>query len=300
MKIVVTGSLGNISRPLTQELVGKGHAVTVISSKAKRKEEIEALGASAAIGSMKDADFLSAAFEGAEVVYLMEALGAGQFFDHSLDILAEMEEIANNYKEAVQRSGVKQVVHLSSIGAHAKEGTGMLTFHYLVESILKELPEDVSIKFMRPVGFYYNMFAFIPTIKAQGAIISNYGGDEQEPWVSPLDIAAAIAEEIEKPFDGRQVRYIASAEVSPNEVAGILGAAIGKPQLEWKAISDEQFLDGLLTAGMNPKIAKGFTEMNAARINGVLYADYYRNRPELGKTSLQEFAKDFAAVYNQQ
>ncbi len=76
-----------------------------------------------------------------------------------------------------------------------------------------------SIKTMRPVGFYYNMFAFMPTIKSQGIIVSNYGGNEKEPWVSPSDIAGVIAEEIEKPFNGRTIRYIASDEVSPNEVA---------------------------------------------------------------------------------
>ena len=33
MKIIVTGSLGNISKPLTVGLIQKGHKVTVISSK---------------------------------------------------------------------------------------------------------------------------------------------------------------------------------------------------------------------------------------------------------------------------
>jgi hypothetical protein len=32
MKIILTGSLGNIWKPLTQQLVQKGHQVTVISS----------------------------------------------------------------------------------------------------------------------------------------------------------------------------------------------------------------------------------------------------------------------------
>ncbi len=32
MNIVLTGSLGNIGKPLTQELVQKRHSVTVISS----------------------------------------------------------------------------------------------------------------------------------------------------------------------------------------------------------------------------------------------------------------------------
>lgn len=76
------------------------------------------------------------------------------------------------------------MVHLSSIGAHTNKGNGILASHYDAEHILQQLPDNVAIKFMRPVGFYYNLLAFIPTIKSQGAIISNYGGDEKEPWVA--------------------------------------------------------------------------------------------------------------------
>ena len=298
MNIVVTGSLGNISKPLAKILIEKGHSVTVISSKTERQKEIEALGAKAAIGTMEDADFLTTTFKGADLVYLMETLGTGSFFDKNLDYIATINKISNNYKQAVQQSGVKRVVHLSSIGAHTDKGNGMLAFHYNVENILKQLPDDVSIKFMRPVGFYINMFAFIPTIKKQNAIIQNYGGDEKEPWVSQLDIAAVIAEEMEKPFVGRTIRYIASDEVSPNEVAKILGEAIDKPDLKWQIITDEQMLNGMIAAGMNPKIAKGLVEMNAGRRTGVLDEDYHRNRPILGKTKLTDFAKEFARVFN--
>ena len=298
MKIIITGSLGHISKPLTEILVQKGHAVTVISSKAERQNEIEALGAKVAIGTMEDVDFLTKTFKGADVVYLMETLGASSFFDQNLDYMATINKIANNYKQAVEDSGVKRIVHLSSIGAHTDKGNGMLAFHYKVENILKQLPEDVSIKFMRPVGFYINMFAFIPTIKAQGVIVQNYGGDEKEPWVSPLDIAAVIAEEMEKPFYGREIRYIASDEASPNEVAKILGEAIGKPDLKWQVISDEQKLNGMIASGMNPQIAKGLIEMNEGRRNGVLYEDYNLNRPTLGKVKLTDFGKEFAHVFN--
>lgn len=142
------------------------------------------------------------------------------------------------------------------------------------------------------------MFAYIPTIKSQIVIVQNYGGDEKEPWVSPLDIAAVIAEEMEKPFDGREIRYIASDEVSPNEVAQILGEAIGKPDLKWQIISDEQMLNGMKAAGMNPQIAKGLVEMNAGRRSDVLYEDYKQHKPTFGKVKLKDFAKDFASVFN--
>ena len=52
MKIIITGSLGHISKPLAQELVQKGHAVTVISSNPDKQKDIEAIGAIAAIGSV--------------------------------------------------------------------------------------------------------------------------------------------------------------------------------------------------------------------------------------------------------
>jgi len=300
MKIIVTGSLGHIGKPLTEQLVKNGHDVTVVSSSAERTKDIEALDAKAAIGKMQDIAFLTSTFTGADIVYLMESLGHNFFFDQNLDVREAVLSIGKNYKEAVQRSGVKKVVHLSSIGAHMRDGNGMLAFHYDVEKVLNELPSDVKIKFMRPVGFYYNMLQFISTIRNTNSIIQNYGGDDKEPWVSPLDIADVIAEEIEKPFEGRTIRYIASDEVSPNEIAKILGSAIGKPDLKWIAIPDDQFLANLTAVGMNPKTAKGLVEMNMSRRGGVLYEDYFRNRPVLSKRKVKDFAKEFAAVYNKQ
>ncbi len=299
MNIVLTGSLGNIGKPLTQELVQNGHSVTVISSKAERNKDIEALGAEPAIGTIQDVDFLSTTFKGADIVYLMEAWeGIGNIFDKNVDFVAEFGRIGNNYKQAVEQSGVKRIVHLSSIGAHTDKANGSLFLHHTVENILKQLPDEVSIKFMRPVGFYTNIFRYMQTIKTQGSIIQSYGGDQKEPWVSPLDIAATIAEEMEKPFEGRTIRYIASDEVSPNEMAKILGEAIGKPDLKWMVIPEEQLLSGMLATGMNEWIAKGFIEMQASQGNGVLYEDYYRNQPTLGKVKMSDFAKDFALVYN--
>ena len=299
MNIVLTGSLGNIGKSLTPILVQKGHKVTVISSKADRQKNIEALGAKAAIGSMKDVDFLTKTFSGADIVYLMEAWeGIGNIFDKNVDFLAGFHLIGNNYKKAIIASGVKKIVHLSSVGAHSATGYGSLSAHHDVENILKELPDEVAIKFMRPTGFYTNLYRSMQSIKEKGAIISNHGGDKKEPWVSPLDIAEVIAEEMELPFEGRNVRYIASDEVSPNELVKILGKAIGNPDLKWIQISDEEMLEGMLSMGVNPTIAKGMVEMQASQRNGSLFEDFYRNKPILGKVKFTEFAKEFALAYN--
>ncbi|GEN76905.1 NmrA family NAD(P)-binding protein [Chryseobacterium hagamense] len=298
MKIVLTGSLGNIGKPLTELMVTAGHQVTVISSKEKRIAEIEKLGALAAIGNIQDAEFLTETFRGADAVYLMEAWeGIGSLFDQEIDFLAEFKKIARQYVKALQESGIKKVIHLSSIGAHSAAGTGSLLVHHHVEQILQTLPEEVSIKFMRPVGFFSNIYRWLPMIQAQGKIIQSYGGGRKEPWVSPYDIAQTIADEMEKPFSGRTVRYIASDEVSPDEIAAALGQSIGR-DLKWEVIPGEQLLDQMLSAGINEWIAKGLVAMQQAQGDGSLYEDFYTHRPEFGKVKLKDFAKEFAQVLN--
>jgi len=288
MNIIVTGSLGNISKPLTKELVEKGHLVTVISRKPEKQKDIEALGARSAIGYIEDAKFLSTTFTGADAVYCMEP-----------PYNPDAEKLFHNYVQAIQQSGVKRLVNLSSIGAHTDKGNGILAFYYNMETSLKKLPSDVAITFVRPGGFYYNSLRFINTIKTEGVIASNYGGDDKIPWVSPIDIAAAVAEELVTPFAGRKVRYVASDELTCDEVATILGTAIGKPDLKWIIIPDEQMQSRLIAAGFSARLAAGFVEMNASTHSGQLFEDYYRNRPVLGKVKMKDFAKEFASVYNQ-
>jgi uncharacterized protein YbjT (DUF2867 family) len=252
MKIIVTGSLGHISKPLTEELVQKGHAVTVISSNPEKQKDIEALGATAAIGSLQDLDFLTATFTGADAVYCM--VPPANYFDHTLDLTAYCHNIGNNYAQAIRASGVKRAIHLSSIGAHLDKDSGIILAHHDVEIMLSNLA-DVAVTFMRPVAFVYNLYGYLGMIKNQGVIAANYGAEDIIPWVSPIDIAAAIAEELETPLVGKIVRYVASEELTGNQTASILGAAIGKPDLKWILVSNDEMQKGLETAGMQPKIA---------------------------------------------
>lgn len=302
MKIIVTGSLGYVSTPLIKQLIEKGHTVTVISSKAERQKDIEALGAKAAIGTMGDVEFLTATFTGANAVYCMIAAG-GSFTDPdntASRIINTAKEVADNYVQAIERSGVKRVVYLSSVGADMDKGNGLIVIHHHAENKLNKLPPDVNISFIRPVGFYKNLFAFVNAIKHQGIIAANYGGADINALVSAEDIADAITQELESQEAGRKVRYVLSEELTCNEVASILGDAIGKPDLQWMTISDEQQLSGYKAFGMNESLANEFVQMNASIHNGKIRKDYNLHKPAPGKVKVKDFAKEFAAVYQQQ
>ncbi|GAB3557673.1 NAD(P)H-binding protein [Spirosoma fluminis] len=292
MKVIITGSLGHVGRPLTTDLVQKGHAVTVISSNTEKQKDIEALGATAAIGTLEDIDFLTTTFANAEAVFTMVPPNFAE-----ADQIAYYRRLSTNYVQAITQSGVGRVVHLSSYGAHLSKDTGFILGAYHAESILNEL-SDVAVTYLRAGYFYYNLFRFIPMIKGAGFIGANYGGDDRIALVSPLDIAAVAAEELGRPSTGTTVRYVASDEHTATEIAQIVGAAIGKPDLTWRVLTDEQMKDGMEKSGMPAHVIANFVEMGASLHSGALLGDYEQHKPELGHVKLDDFAPDFAALFH--
>jgi uncharacterized protein YbjT (DUF2867 family) len=293
MKITVTGSLGNISKPLAKLLIAAGHQVTIVSSKADKIAEIEALGAKAAIGLVSDAAFLTKAFTGADAVYTMVPPNFA-----AADYRKYVGDTAKTYAEAIAKAGVTHVVNLSSIGADIDGGTGQISGVHDAEIILNAL-ENVSVKHLRAGFFYVNLFSNIGMIKQAGILGSNYDASARLIMVHPNDIAAVVAEEIQQPFTGKSVRYITSDETTTGEVAAVLGAAIGKPDLKWVEFTDEQSLNGMLQAGLPAEVSGKFVEMGTAIRSGILWGDYDAKKTiPTGKTKLEDFAKEFAVVYN--
>ncbi len=305
MKIIVTGSLGNISKPLTEILVSHGHTVTVISSDSKKGKAIEVLGTTPAIGSMADLSFLTNTFTGADAVYAMIPLSFTE-----PDLGEYLRRIAKNYAEALKKAATKRVVVMSGWAAN-------LTSSENVESIFDDL--DASITIMRPASFYSNFYQSIDLIKGKGFIgkfltlrhsglwallsgktgllMGNYGGNDRTVFVSPKDIADAVAEELLLLPEKNTIRYVGSEELTCNEAAKIIGTAVGKPWLKWVLLSDKQMLQGLKMAKLPEKLAETLVEMQAVMHSGKALENFHKNQPKMGKVKLADFAKEFATVY---
>lgn len=285
MKIVVTGSLGNISQPLAISLVAKGHDVTVVSSNAAKSEAIIAVGATPAIGSLEDGAFLLQTFAGADAVYCMIPFSMTE-----PDQSGYFSRIANNYVQAINANNIKRVINLSGWAAEVIKDSS-------AEAFFNHFPADVAVTHLRPGSFYSNFYNYIGMIRTYGMIMSNYGGDDIIAFVAPEDIADVVVEELETPAAGIKIRYVASDELTCNEAAHILGTAIGKPDLQWPALSSEQVQQGMEMMGMPKALAAMLVEMQAAQHTGEVQKKYFENRPVLGKRKLKDFAPLFAAAY---
>jgi uncharacterized protein YbjT (DUF2867 family) len=296
MKYVITGGAGHISKPLASALLKAGHTVTVIGRNAEHLKPLTDLGAIAATGSVEDDAFLKATFAGADAAYLM----IPPKYDVTGDWKQWIGSIGKKYAAAIKDSGIKHAVLLSSIGAHLPEGCGPVSGLYFAEKELKTLT-DVNLLFLRPSYFYYNLLANTSLVKQAGIIGSNFGGgDFKLVLTDTSDIADVAADALlNLSFKGHSHLYISSDVRSTDEIASVLGAAIGKPELPWITFTDEQSLGGMLQAGLPEELAKNYTEMGHALQSGVMQEDYFKSTPANGKVTLEEFANVFAAVYNQ-
>ena len=289
---VITGSVGNISKPIIEGLIKSGNVFHVITSNADRKEEIEKLGAVALVGKIQDAQFVKNAFKGADAIYTMIPPTW-----QTTNWRASQNEIARVYADAIRENNIKYVVNLSSMGAHTKNGVGPVSGLHDFEQLLNAIA-GLNVKHLRPSFFYYNFLAQIGLIKQAGIMGANYGEGEKVLLVHPRDIAAIALEELlNLNFSGNSVRYILGDERSGKEIAEILGKAIHK-DLKWVVFTDEQQKQGLLQAGLSETHSNGYTEMGKAMRDGLMQEDARKNKPALSSIKLKDFAVEFAEAFN--
>jgi uncharacterized protein YbjT (DUF2867 family) len=294
MKFVVTGAAGNVSKPLTELLLSKGHEVTVIGRSETNLSDLVRKGAKAAIGDLKDVPFLSRTFKGADGVYLM----LPPMWD-SQDQKKDSTLIAEGFSSAIKSTGIKSAVFLSSYGAHRLEDAGAISGMGLGEVVLNRL-EGVDVLSLRAGYFYTNFLLSIGLVKEAGYLGNMYTIPEgQFTLVDPNEIAEAAADALTKrDFKGHSYRYIVSDESGTDEIAAVIGKEIGKPDLKWVKFPASDFKKVLMGFGFVEGAADSYVEMFTALDKGLLFEDYVKVKPKLYNTKIEDFAKTFAARYN--
>jgi len=291
-RYVITGSLGQISRPIVEGLVKAGKEVKVVTHTSDRVAEIERLGAKALVGSVDDEAFVNTAFKDAEVVYTMIPP-----IWQTTDWLASMQHVAENYTKVLAAHRVKYVVNLSSMGADVGKGIGPVDGLHSFEALLNAIP-NLKVKHLRPSYFFSNFLSQIGMIKQGGIMGANFGEGEKLLLVHPKDIAiAALDELLNLGFSGNSVRYVFGDERSGHEIAQVLGSSIGRT-VPWIVFTDDEQKQGFLQAGLSETHAAKYTEMGKAIREGYMQADAKKNRPVLSKTKLEDFTNEFAIAFN--
>jgi uncharacterized protein YbjT (DUF2867 family) len=246
-------------------------------------------------GNITDREFLTKAFAGADAVFCL--LMPDMF---AKNVRKEQDSIAENYFEAIKANKVKNVVLLSSIGAHMRNGAGIVDGLGYMEELLLQL-HDTNVLNLRPTYFMENTFGLIGTIKQMGIAGTPIEGDLKFPIVATRDIGAVAAKRLlDLNFKGNTIEYVLGAkDYSYREISGIVGAAIGKPDLQYVQFSYEDAAKGMVAAGFcGEDAARLMTEL-AKGMNEKRLLDAHTRTPDnTTPTTYEEFAQTWAWVYS--
>ncbi|HXW62907.1 MAG TPA: NmrA family NAD(P)-binding protein [Candidatus Acidoferrales bacterium] len=284
----VTGASGHTGRVVAERLLAERKKVRTIGRNVERLEPLTRQGAEAWICDLTDAGSLAEALNGAEAAYVMLPPTPG-----TLKYRAFQHRVSDALAAAIRQAGVKHVVSLSSFGADKPAGTGPVVGLHDLEQSLDQI-SGLHVLHLRAGYFMENTLAQVAIIKTIGVVAGPLRAEVELPMIATRDIGEFAAQALlELRFVGHQTRELLGArDVSMAEAASIIGASIGRPQLSYKQLPDEQVRAALVEAGMSEDVADLILEMSRAINTGHMMALEARSEENTTPTSYQQFVTE--------
>jgi uncharacterized protein YbjT (DUF2867 family) len=213
------------------------------------------------------------------------------------DFRAYQSSVGSAISSALRGSSVKYVVNLSSIGAELDSGNGPIAGLHGLEEALNAIPE-LNVLHLRAAYFYENFLFSIGMIQNLGINGGPNMPDAPFPMITVQDVGAYAAERLLKlDFTGKNVHNLMGPrELTFAEVTGVLGKAIGRDDLPYVQFPYDQAEQGMIAAGLKPKLAALYVEMARAMNEERLTFD--DKSPVIQThTAIEDFAKTFARAY---
>jgi len=294
---VVMGASGHTGAVVAKTLLGRGQQVRVVGRNPQHLQPLRTQGAEVAAADATDAAALKNAFKGADAAYVLIPSNVS-----SDDTRGYLNRVSDAITAAVKDAGTRNVVALSSIGAELPSGTGPVVGLHNLEQKLNQLP-SANVLYLRAGYFMENTLPQATAIRQMGSIAGPLRPDLKLAMIGTRDIGAAAADVLLHPtIRGKQTReLLGPSDVSYNDVAAIIGNAIGQPDLKYIHLSDDQARGALVQTGMSEAMANLLLEMTAALNAGIMRAREARNSQNTTPTSYEAFAAEvFVPAYKQQ
>jgi uncharacterized protein YbjT (DUF2867 family) len=294
---VVTGATGNTGHVVASHLLDKKKTVRVIGRSKERLQPLVDRGAEAFVADLNDQTALTRAFTGAEGVYAMIPPSMT-----SQDYRGEQRRAAGALAAALEQSGVKHAVVLSSVGADKQAGTGPVAGLHELEEMLNRIA-GLNVVHLRAGYFMENTLGQVGAIGAMGKTAGPLRGDLKLPLIAARDIGSAAAELLAAlDFSGKQTReLLGQRDLSMDEATAIIGKAIEKPDLKYVQVPGEQMQPIFIQMGKSPNVASLILEMAEALNSGHMRALEQRKAQNTTPTSFETFVKEeFVPLYRAQ
>lgn len=260
---VVAGATGRVGSAVARQLIADGEDIRTLVRTPEAAERWTTLGAEARVLDLQDRDLLSEALSGSRGFFAMLP------FDlTAADPDAHAESLVKSIAGAVADAGVPHVAMLSSGGADLAEGTGPIVGLHRLEQALRST--GTTLTALRSGHFQEKVGEVLDAAQSEGIYpVFASSADTPHPMAATRDIGAAAARALQQtPLQSEVVDLLGPA-YSEREVAGMLGAALGR-RLKVVLLPEAAWPDALVDAGLPPVIAEGLAELYRADDQGLL------------------------------
>lgn len=283
---VVAGATGRVGSVVARELQTLGVTPRVIVRAESAARDWRDRGAEAAVGSLDDAAFLSAALAGASGFFtlLPENVPPDDFH-------GARRRMADAMAAAVKAAGGPRVVMLSAIAAVLPDGNGPAKDLHYCERVLRATGAPITV--LRACYLQENVAAAVPAVQQAGVYPNLLGNPDLEfPMIATKDVGRFAADAlvtwpaINSTIDLLGPRY------SIRQVAERLGAALGR-SVQVVDIPPAEHVHALVAAGVPAPLAEILAEMFAAFAAGTIAPASERRLA--GRTPIDEVIRACAA-----
>jgi uncharacterized protein YbjT (DUF2867 family) len=290
----ITGATGNTGRIIANSILAKGNKVRAIGRSAARLKALSDAGAEPFICNMADPSALTQAFTGVDAVYAMIPPSM-----ISNDYRRDQKLTADAIGEAIKQSGVEYVVALSSLGAEKPEGTGPVAGLHYLEQTLNGISR-LNVLHLRAAYFMENQLAQVAAIRTAGITADMLKADIAIPMIATRDIANVAADALlDLSFSGHTAQeLLGERDLTMNEVTGIIGKAIERPDLTYMQLPEDQWRAGLVQHGLSEDVAGLIVELGNALNSGLIHSLEGRSAKNTTPTSFETFVQeDFIPIF---
>jgi uncharacterized protein YbjT (DUF2867 family) len=242
---LITGATGNIGRPLVEQLHEAGHDVRALVRDASRAELLPD-GIDIAVGSLDDAESVTAALLGVDSVFLLH-VGSGTT---QTQIMID----------AAHSAGVNRIVLLSSIGARLRPLAGFIPATLAArEDLLRA--SGLEVTYLRPNGLMSNALWWADEIRENSQVVDPTDPGRQAV-VDPDDIARVAAQVLTE--DGHVGHgYILNGPeaLTAREQVETLSEVLGRT-IEFVDVTPEQVAKEAIEKGTPVQLAEAMQNLN--------------------------------------
>jgi len=284
--ILVSGATGTAGKEIVLQIASLGIPVKALVRDMAKALPFRGKCVHVAVGDLNDPFSLDEAFQSVERALLLPANSENQLGQE------------RTFIDAAKRAGVQHVVKFSALGADdPQSGSRIIRWHAEAEDYLEA--SGLAWTHLRPGMFMQNLLGSAASIAGEGAF-HGVLGDARVAVVDVRDIAAVALKILtEHGHEGKAYTITGPEALTYSEIAGKLGAVLGKP-VRYIDVPPEQFKQSLLGAGMPEWAADALLEIfeYVAKPLGAKVTNTVAEVAKKAPISFDQFARDHAAAFS--